>query len=78
MSATFSGGCYLDCHAFLENPRPFDETANECCTILDATLPTTTSDVDSVFVMASLCYCSKQGMDGFVPGMYEVHTKVRC
>lgn len=76
MPAGFTGGCYLNCHAILENPRPFDETATENCIIFDATLPTMSSDVDSEFVFASLCYHGRQRLDMLPSGMYDIHAKV--
>jgi hypothetical protein len=59
MTATFTGGCYLNCHAYLDNPHLFNETGSDFYCILDASLPTVFSGVDSNFLFASLCYHTK-------------------
>jgi hypothetical protein len=76
MNTAYAGGCYLDSHTFLDNPRFFDETENGAYCIVDATLPTISSEIDSNFVLASLSYRTNEGRDDFLPGFYKIHTKV--
>ncbi|KAN0138595.1 hypothetical protein V8E53_003583 [Lactarius tabidus] len=76
MTAMFTGGCYLNCHAYLDNPRLFDETRSEFFCILDASLPTVSSGDDSNFLLASLCYHAVTQSLTFLPGFYNIRAKI--
>lgn len=77
MSTPFLGESYLECHAILENPRPVMVNSLRIGVVFDASLPTTSSDVDSNFVLASLSYHCEEGVGRFLPGMYNIRATVR-
>ena len=76
MIPTFLGACYLNCCAYLENPRPFQQHNDHFYCVVDVTIPTANSWLDTTFAIASLSYPSHNPHTSFLPGLYNVHTKV--
>ena len=76
MVPIFLGACYVDCCAFLENPRPFQQFDDNSYCVVDATIPTADSWLDSTFAIASLSYQSQSPHTSFLPGLYNIHAKV--
>jgi hypothetical protein len=76
MSTLFTGSCYLNCNAYLDNPHPVYEGKSEYCCVVDTTFPTSDSGVICKYMVASLTYCPRTSSNTFVPGVYEIHAKV--
>ena len=76
MSTTFSGASYLDCHAFVKNPRPFYENGLFLYIIVDCSFPTEESNVHTDYAVASLVIRTYASSYSFVPGFFEIHAKV--